>query len=216
MNLTFTSTKTVPSNTTVSLFASVCEQPTPANSLSITDLSSTYYGNTITKPQLYNDSDPPIVDGDPYDTQIVISDKVIYSNLDDIDTIVLGYEYQLKFDHYDKGNPSGTIQLCYLGGEPIPNVMYKLEACTDTTMWEDYRDNGAAMTPRYDDTLSWSPVTSDATVYRIRVLLPESICFTGSTLCVMYTKVHPHSGATTDESHVSVGYIEVVNPKSLS
>jgi len=213
MSIVFSTTKSVPISGAVSIGASLCRQPTPDTTLSMTDYSSQYYGNVVGAPMLSTADDPPIIASAPYDNQIVISDKVIYSDIEEIDTVILGYEYQLKHDHYDEAHPSRTIKLCYLGGGPVPDAMYKLESCS-TIMWEDYRDKGASMYQRYDLALTWAPVPTGVTDYRLRLLLSEDLFFENQTICVMYTKIAPHTGDTTP-AHTSPGWIEIVNPKKL-
>jgi hypothetical protein len=205
----FVSTKSVPVSGMVSVAAVVCEQPTPQNTLSIIDYTNMYPGNQTTEPQLYNSTNLPICNVEPYEYQLDISDKTIYSTMPDVPTIILGYEYQLKYDHYDAGNPSGSINICYDNGEPIKDVKYTLEFST-SHLYEDF-----ATKPVYNTTLTWGAKPSD-TEYRVRLLLPEDILFNNTTICVSYNKVIKRTGAVIDPSRdVSYGWTEIINAKKL-
>jgi hypothetical protein len=215
MDLKFVSTTSIPVSGVVSIGAMICDPPAPHNALSLVDYSNMYPGNVIGAPQLYNSDNVPVTDFEPKDRQIVISDKTIYANTTDMDTIILGYEYQLKYDHYDTGNPSGTIRVCYPGGDEVPGAVYTIETCTNaapiSTLWNDYATNGAGMYQRYNANLTWGPKPTGVNVYRLRILLPESLCF-DKTIYVSYTKyIKDGSGNAV----TSDGWREIINPKKL-
>jgi hypothetical protein len=215
MSLAFTSTKSVSSSGVVSIAAIVCDQPTPANTITLADYTGRHYGNVVDTPTLSSASYPPITNDFPKEYQLNISDKVYYDGTADKDTVILGYEYQLSHDHYDEGNPSGTVRVCYYGGDPVPNALYKLEYSA-LPLWEDYRDDPSGMDQRYAASLTWVPVPTGTTrVYRLRLLLSEDLCFTSQTYVVSYTKVNPHTGTATNATHTSQGWTEIINPKKL-
>jgi len=158
-------------------------------------------------------------ESDPYDLcsyQLAVSDKVLFANDETRDIVLLPYQYQLKWDHYDKGgNPSGTISICYGDGTEVENYFYNIEY--SAPMWEDYRDNATSMKYRYDRSITWNDGTPSNDVYRVRLVLPESLCFTNNTYYVRYNKVHPTNFAKiqVESGDITENHMEIINPEPL-
>jgi len=148
--------------------------------------------------------------------QLAVSDRVKYTDDDTRNVLILPYQYQLKWDHYDTSTtPSGSISVCYEDGSEVPSSEYMIDY--STPMWEDYRDNGAGMKYRYDRTIPWEYAITSPGVYRIRIILPESLCHTGNTYYVRYNRVKPDnfSKASIETGDITNNYMEIINPLPL-
>lgn len=220
-NLRFTLTQEVPISGEVSLSAIQSDRITSQNSIVVTDyydsysdnLDQTIYAMSATGLSILGYSS---ADG-PRDYQYVVTDKVKYLNDISRTKVLLPYEYQPKYDHYDVGsNPSGSISICYENGDIVEDVPYTIEY-TNIVMWEDYIIVGASMTQRFDRDLVWLPNTQTANVHRFRLLLPESVCYNSTTYYVRYNKVLKKStGAGIDPNpDVTYSNMEIINPQPI-
>jgi hypothetical protein len=155
--------------------------------------------------------------GNVVNYQVAVSDKIMYEDLEYTSTLLLPYEYQLRYDHYDNSsNPAANIKICYLNGDEVQGAVFKLEY-GDSSMWEDYDTNGSSMSYRYDSNISWDAVVQTVPTHRIRILLPEYMCFKDTTFCVKYNRVKKVSeGAGIDKTvDVTFGHVEIINPQPI-
>lgn len=219
-NLRFTLSQEVPISGEVSIAAIQSDRITSQNSVVVTDYYDSYSDNVDQTIYAMSATGLSILgyssaDG-PRDYQYVVTDKIKYLNDISRTKVLLPYEYQPKYDHYDIGsNPSGTISICYENGDVVENVPYSIEYC-DIVMWEDYAGSGT-MKQRYNRTLSWYPTIKTQNVHRIRLLLPESICYNSNTYYVRYSKVLKKStGAGIDPMEdVTYSNMEIINPQPI-
>ena len=220
MSIKFTISNQVPISGEVSLAAVQSVPLTPDNSIMVISYHDDYPANLDDSVYDASTTGLPYIaytsaDG-PRNYQVVVTDKVMYTDDTTRDTILLPYQYQLRYDHYEYStNPGGSILICYENGDIVPGAKYRLEMC-DTTMWTDYRDNGSGMTHRYDRSLTWAALTVTSAAVRIRILLSEALCFTNQTYYVRYNKVFRRgSGALDLSTDVIENHMEIINPELL-
>lgn len=221
MDLKFTITQQVPTSGEISIGAVQSELPTPHNSLNVMTYHDNYPANVDDTVYAASATGIPIVgyvsEEGPRDYQIVVTDKVMYADDVTRTTLLLSYQYQLRYDHYElAANPSGSINICYMNGDVVPTAKYRVEY-TEPVFWEDYRDNGAGMTNRYDRGLTWTEVPPGTGLHRVRLLLSEELCYTATTYYVRYNKARKVStgAAINSKEDVTVEYMEIINPKLI-
>lgn len=209
----------VPISGEVSVAAIQSERITPQNSLVIEDYYSNYKDNIDDTIHAMSATGLSLLgyssaDG-PRDYQYVVTDKVKYLNDVSRTKVLLPYEYQPKYDHYDTGtNPSGRISICYENGDIVQDVPYTIEYTT-SVYWEEFV--GGAVTERYDRDLIWYDSPKTTRVHRFRLLLPESICYTNTTYYVRYNRVLKKSttGGIDMVDDVSYSNMEIINPQPI-
>ena len=216
----FVISKQVPLNSAAAIAGIQTGEINQTTCIDIVDMHSLYQENIDNSIHMIGDTTTPYIgyisaDG-PRDFQVVVSDKILYSDDDYRDVIILPYEYQLKYDHYNtSGNPADSIKITYLNGDEVPNAKFQIEY-GDDTMWEDYQAMSTSMDNRYDG-ISWSSIPQDATSHRIRLILSEDLCYQDTTICVKYNKVKKVTPGATIDTAVDITYnnIEIINPRQI-
>lgn len=212
----FTIADRVPVSGHVPIVAISNELVTPNNALTFTSYESSYPGNVDQTVYSGDSSSLPIVDQEPKAWQLVVTDKLKFKDQVSRETVLLPYQYQLMYDHYAHGtHPSGEIEVCYANGDTVKDARFDIEYATPT-MWYDLHDGGMTY-QRYNRSLDWEQVFSCTGSVRLRLLLPESLCFTPNTMMVRYNKVlKSSSGAAIDlRDDVEDGHMEVINPEPV-
>lgn len=213
----FNIAQTVPISGHVSMAAVAGERSIPSNSIEVVQFHQNYHGNMDIDVYAGDATNLPIVDEEPRAWALTVTDKFKYWDDGARDTLLLPCQYQLRFDHYDmSGTPSGNVQVCYENGDAVEGVSYTIEY-SPTTMWTDWRDNGTGMSYRYDRTLTWGDEFPGSGACRVRLLLPEYLCYTEQTYFVKYDKVRKVSAGAAIDSKVDVSrnHMEVINPSGV-
>lgn len=224
MAVKFTIAEAVPISGYVPVAAFLAEEPTPGNTLILSDHSQSILANM--NYQTYDGGDTlPTVDAGQRKWQLVVTDKLRYKDDPGRDTLLLPYQYQPRFDHYSNtNNPSGEIHICYPDGSLYDEAEYDLEYVESSeteSMYSSYWYNHqylGSVTERYDRSLTWRPMPSASGIYRFRLLLPEYLSCQPTTYCVKYNKVrktnHSYKHIVYDDDVVE-GHVEVINPTTV-
>jgi hypothetical protein len=224
MAVKFTIAEAVPVSGYVPIAAFMAEEPTPGNTLILSDHSQNILANM--NYQTYDGGDTlPTVDAEPRKWQLIVTDKLRYKDDPGRDTLLLPYQYQPRFDHYSNtNNPSGEIHICYPDGTIFDEAEYELEYVESpetesmySSYWYSHQYIGS-VTERYDRSLIWRPIPQASGIYRFRLLLPEHLSYQPTTYCVKYNKVRKTNnnyGHIVYDDDVVESHVEILNPKPV-